>query len=110
MGWALNSKIWGRLKDYRFKSHWKVAERFATEHNLKPVEKKDMVLGKSYIALRITLEDFHFMRRGPQGHWTHKQGGTCVETISQKEVFAAEWSGWNTYGGKIWLYEVGSLT
>jgi len=108
MSWALQDPTkWHRLKGFRELSHTKAARLFGIIYGFKPVEKKDMVIGKEYIALRITVSDFHFMRRGPQGHWTHKQGGWPVKVISQKQVFAKEWyrSGDN-YGGPIWLFEV----
>jgi hypothetical protein len=107
MGWALQIKDWLGLKEYRKLPHDEVAELFGKQYGLKPVEKKDMVLGKEYIALRITSDDFHFMRRNASGHWTHKQGEWEVTTVSQKTVFAKEWERWaGNYGGKIWLFEV----
>ncbi len=76
--------------------------------NLCPVSKDEMVLGKEYIAFRYGREDFHFMKRGKKGHWTHKPGCYPVETISTKDVFAAEWSNedGDIYNSRIYLFEI----
>jgi hypothetical protein len=109
MSWAIQDPTdWYNLEGYLALSHEKVAEMFGKQHNCKLVQKQDMKFGKEYIALRITIHDFHFMRRNATGHWTHKQGRYAVKTISQKNVFAREWVrdfGIN-YGGPIWLFEV----
>lgn len=72
------------------------------------VDRKDMVLGKSYVAFRYGYFDFHFMFRDHKGHWTHKQGSQRVQTISQKEVFANHWTnpGGALYTSKVYLFEV----
>jgi hypothetical protein len=72
------------------------------------VERKNMVLGKSYVAFRYGYHDFHFMFRDHKGHWTHKQGGQRVQAISQKEVFANSWAnpGGALYTSKVYLFEV----
>jgi hypothetical protein len=71
------------------------------------VQKKDMVLGKSYVAFRHGYLDFHFIFRDHRGHWTHKMGSQRVTPISQKEVFHKFWRGNKIlYTSKIWLFEV----
>lgn len=72
------------------------------------VDKKDMVLGKSYVAFRFGYHDFHFMFRDHRGHWTHKQGAQVVRPISQKEVLASKWlnPGGAVYTSKVYLFEV----
>lgn len=109
MSWAIQDPSdWFLLPSYRRVPFYKSALKFAEMYNVKPIEKKDMVLGKEYIALRITDDDFHFMRRNATGHWTHKQGPQPVKTISQKRVFAKSWPrAWgNDYVGPIYLFEV----
>lgn len=79
--------------------------QFKEEHNLIPVEKKDMVLGKEYVAYRYCANDFHFMKRDAKGHWRHKMGSSHAEAISQKEVFAKSWNfGYHTYNSKLYLF------
>ena len=68
------------------------------------ISKKDMILGKDYVALRFAGNDYHFMWRGKKGHWRHKMGRQPVEAISQKEVFSRYWYG--DYFGTIFLFEV----
>jgi hypothetical protein len=72
------------------------------------VDRKDMVLGKSYVSFRYGYHDFHFMFRDHRGHWTHKQGGQRVATISQKEVFEKHWVNptGTLYTSKVYLFEV----
>lgn len=108
MGWALQIKDWVHVRPYGTVSHDAAAMTFGKQAGLKLIQKKDMVLGKEYIALRVNSHDYHFMRRNASGHWTHKQGGQPVETISQKKVFSKGWYRpfGDTYFGKIWLFEV----
>lgn len=82
-------------------------EWFIEEYNLKPVSRKDVVLGKEYIAFRYCGHDFHFMRRNKQGYWRHKMGGTPVKAISTKKVFAESWYHPDgDYNSKLYLFEV----
>jgi hypothetical protein len=108
MGWALQIRDWVHMDLHNDVSHDRCAEIFMEQAGLKLVEKKDMVLGKCYIALRVNCHDYHFMRRNESGHWTHKQGRDDVKTISQKKVFGEGWhrSHGESYFGKIWLFEV----
>lgn len=107
MGWALQIKDWVHMDRHNILSHDECAELFGKQAKLKLVQKKDMVLGKEYIALRVNTHDYHFMRRDALGHWTHKQGSQPVKTISQKLVFAKGWERHGeTYFGKIWLFEI----
>ena len=89
------------------KKYQKLADEFESRCGLKRVHRKDMVLGKEYIAFRIGPNDFHFMKRGKNGHWRHKQGGCQITSISQKKVFAPQWFSESLiYDSKIYLYEV----
>lgn len=107
MGWALKIKDWVHMDRHNDISHDDCARLFMRQTRLKLVQKKDMVMGKEYIALRVNTHDYHFMRRNASGHWTHKQGGQSVKTISQKEVFGKGWyRQGEPYFGKIWLFEI----
>lgn len=75
--------------------------------NFHLVSKKDMVLGKEYVAYRYCKNDFHFMKRGKDGHWRHKMGWSPVEAISTKVVFGKAWKlGGHVYNSKLYLFEV----
>jgi len=74
--------------------------------NWKLVERKDMVLGKEYVAYRYGPDDFHFMRRNKLGYWRHKMGSSPVKAISTKEVFAKVWVFSLVYNSKLYLFEV----
>lgn len=110
MGYALS------VNDWLIPYIWRVDRNATPKHlskgyNLKPIKKNEMVLGKEYIAFRWTNSkrdsDFHFMKRGRNGHWRHKPGGTPVRPASQKEVFSSVWfSGEFRYDSKIYLFEV----
>ena len=104
LGYSLGIKDWVHMRPYMTVSHDAAAQHFIKQNGFKQVQKKDMVLGKEYIAFRITTRDYHFIRRNATGHWSHKRGGQPVVTISQKEVFAEKW--YPDYYGKIWLVEV----
>ena len=46
------------------------------------------------IAFKIDAggeNDFHYMKRGKNGHWTHKLGGLRVERIKREKVFKDCW-------------------
>ena len=85
-----------------------IEEEAYKRFKLKPVSKKDMVLGKTYVAYRYCARDFHFMKRLPSGHWRHKQGSFPVAPISQKKVFAKGWVREDgvVYNSKLYLFEV----
>lgn len=109
MGWALQIKDWIHMDGHNYMSHDACVELFRKQAGLKLVQKKDIVLGKCYIALRVNTHDYHFMRRNESGHWTHKAGGDSVQTISQKKVFGEGWYrqyNGTPYFGKIWLFEL----
>lgn len=75
--------------------HWKLVER------------KDMVLGKEYVAYRFGKGDFHFMFRNKKGYWRHKMGANPVMAISTKIVFGTAWYfGGAFYNSKLYLFEV----
>lgn len=103
-GYATNTPKWllieGKYSDG-------VNELLELNPNWKLVEKKDMVLGKEYVAYRYCRHDFHFMRRNKQGYWRHKMGGQPVVAISTKDVFDSVWdSGHRIYNSKLYLFEV----
>ena len=110
MGYALGKNKWLHPEKFFRGNYNNVPELLARKYSLKPVEKKDMVLGKEYIAFRWGNQkenDFHFMKRGKKGHWRHKLGSLPIEVISQKKVFSAAWvTRWHSYDSKIYLYEV----
>lgn len=43
------------------------------------------------VAFRIGDDDFHFMLRHSNGHWSHKRGNQHIEKIRKKDVFSPEW-------------------
>ena len=115
-GYAVNIPKWLSVEDYLDEDYYgdELFESFIHENayqklNLKKVNKKDMVLGKTYVAYRYCRRDFHFMKRLPTGHWRHKQGMFPVTAISQKEVFDKR--GWLRtdgvrYNSRLYLFEV----
>lgn len=75
--------------------------------NFRLVSRADLVLGKEYVAYRYGSTDFHFMKRGKNGHWRHKMGSDPVQVVSTKDVFADRWDyGNNVYNSKLYLFEV----
>ena len=103
-GYAVGVNRWLLLEDEYENGPWELLDR---NPDWRAVEKKDMVLGKSYVAFRYGYHDFHFMFRDHKGHWTHKQGGQRVAAISQKDVLHKFWPGHHTlYTSKVYLYEV----
>lgn len=53
--------------------------------------------------------DFHFMKRGKNGRWYHKQGCLDIQPIGKEKVFADEWvstswMGTCVYCGKLVLF------
>jgi hypothetical protein len=84
-----------------------VDELLERNPNFRLVQRQDLVLGKEYIAYRYGCRDWHFAKRGKDGHWRHKMGGTKVKPVSTKEIFAKEWRmGPNIYNSKLYLFEV----
>jgi len=113
MAYALDINRWLQPRgwsSYDSEPYDDMPELLTQDYHLKPVSKKDMVLGKEYIAFRWGRErnnDFHFMKRGKKGHWRHKMGSTAVKVISQKEVFSPAWvTAWHSYDSEIHLFEV----
>ena len=115
-GYAVNIPRWLLVEDY-LQTHCDtqtetyiqfILDKGYEKFNLKPVSKKDMVLGKTYVAYRYYRDDFHFMKRLPSGHWRHKQGGQPVAPISQKDVLNGGWvrSDGAVYNSKLYLFEV----
>ena len=53
--------------------------------------------------------DFHFMKRGKNGKWYHKPGGTGIQFIAKEKVFTYKWvsktwAGTCIYRGKLVLF------
>lgn len=104
-GYATRQNAWVCFdSDYKY-SVEELLELFPTWRSVK---KTEMKLGHNYVAYRYGHEDFHFMHRDKQGHWTHKPGSCPVEAISTEKVFADSWvSGEGTlYNSKLYLFEV----
>lgn len=60
------------------------------------------------IAFRICENDFHFMMRHKNGHWSHKPGRTSIRSIAKAEVFNPEgWELSRTYDGPLVLLAMG---
>jgi hypothetical protein len=103
-GYAIDTNRW-----FHFEGNYENAYEELLDKNphWMQVQKKDMVLGKSYVAFRFGYHDFHFIFRDHKGHWTHKMGSLQVKPISQKDVFHKFWRGNNIlYTSKICLFEV----
>ena len=108
-GYAFGKNRWFLIECFRrySRNYEKCVEELEERYNLKRVRRQDMVLGKEYIAFRVGLKDYHFMKRGKKGHWRHKQGRWQIQPISEKEVFAPQWFCEDLiYDSKIYLYEV----
>ena len=74
---------------------------------------KELQPNEYAIAFRIGgiggVDDFHFMKRGKNGKWYHKPGGTSIQFIAKEKVFADKWvsttwAGTCTYCGKLVLF------
>ena len=74
---------------------------------------KELQPNEYAIAFRIGgvggEDDFHFMKRGKNGKWYHKPGGTEIQFIAKEKVFADKWvsktwAGTYTYRGKLVLF------
>lgn len=60
------------------------------------------------VAFRICENDFHFIMRHKNGHWSHKPGRSGIRSITKAEVFDPE--GWKlacTYNGPLVLLAMG---
>ena len=103
MGYALGFKKWLLV----YNSYEETAKMLEEHYPLKPVKRKDMKLGRKYIAYRYGRQDFHFVKRDRNGNWSHKRGSHKPEAISKKEVFSNKWINGNiVYNSKLYLYEV----
>lgn len=74
---------------------------------------KELQPNEYAIAFRIGgvkgENDFHFMKRGQNGRWYHKQGCLGIQSIGKEKVFADEWistswMGTCVYCGKLVLF------
>lgn len=107
MGYALGINRWLLVEDWRYRNIEDMTQELVEHYNLKVVKRSEMVLGKTYIAFRVSREDFHFMKRGKDGHWRHKPGWNYVRSIREKDVFANQWrSGMLYYNSRVVLFEV----
>lgn len=104
-GYATNTPKWLLLDDrnYREKA---VNTLLCANPTWKLVSRKDMVLGKEYVAFRYCSTDYHFMKRNKDGFWRHKMGAQPVQAVSTKFVFGKSWDvGHRTYNSKLYLFE-----
>lgn len=68
---------------------------------------KELCENEYAIAFRIGCgcNDFHFMKRHRNGHWSEKCGGRNIHPVLKKDVFAKQWyNGYDTYSGKLILF------
>lgn len=83
-----------------------VVEELVDTYKLKPVQRKDMVRGKEYVAFRMGPNDFHFLLRHKNGYWTGKMGSAPIRRIRKSQVFAPQWgTGPDRYDTPIYLFE-----
>lgn len=55
------------------------------------------------IAFRISNDDFHFVKRGGNGCWYEKMGGSnCINRMTKEEVFSDCWH--DRYDGELYLF------
>lgn len=104
MGYALGIKKW-LLMDYYYDID-DLEERFG--HKIRRIgNRAAMVPGRAYVAYRYGYLDFHFVRRGKDGHWREKRGGGPIQPITERHVFSDAWHPeTQNYNSKIYLYEV----
>ena len=57
------------------------------------VDFKDIKKGTRLIAFKMSNDDFHFMKRFPNGHWFDKRGGDVIETIKKDYALSEVWYG-----------------
>ena len=118
MGFALNTFNWECLYDFEYTYdndfEFLIKERNAVCRNcvdeilslsnkqgyplIREVNSEvDLQDGEYLMAFRIAADDFHFMRRMPDGRWFEKCGSTILRECTDK-VFDNEW---NCITGKI---------
>ena len=73
--------------------------------NIKELQKNEYAIAFRIGGLGNGVDDFHFMKRAKNGHWTHKMGQGNIERIKKEEVFAEIWQApFGDYKGKIILF------
>lgn len=56
-------------------------------------------------AFRVGDDDFHFVKRGANGHWYEKRGCTNpIYPMTKQQVFAEPWGRRKNYTGPIFLF------
>lgn len=109
-GYALNCFSWYQFSERIFSGKYTiddyVKELLSDFSNLRVItSEKDLLPNEYMIAFRLSRGDFHFIRRGRNGVWHHKRGGSRgIETISKEKVFSEAWHhryGSEVYTGKI---------
>lgn len=126
-GYALNTFSWYCPQDFgtdraytnNTKRGMQLTTRNATKFMLKEFKDlrvikdiKELAKDEYAIAFRTGgvngVHDFHFMKRAKNGHWSHKCGGSCIQSIKKEQVFSKEWRiGWfgiNCYRGELVLF------
>jgi len=71
---------------------------------------QELPLGKTFVVYREdtpNVDDFHFVKRLPSGHWRHKMGSRKIKPITQKSVAKREWiSGFLNYDSPYYVFEL----
>lgn len=85
-----------------------IAKELEEVHKLIPIDRKDMVRGKEYVAMRTGPDDFHFILRDKSGRWSHKMGNYPVQYIKEFLVLNSAYWGdpdQTYYDSDIYLFE-----
>ena len=60
---------------------------------------------EALVLMRMGDDDFHFIRKMPDGKWYHKPGGNHIEEICEDEVFSDYWEAYDeSYYGDIAMF------
>lgn len=117
-GYALGIYVWYQFEDY-FDTVWEVGVEEMTRlcvnailHDFPTMrvinDLHELQKNERAIAFRICENDFHFMMRHKNGHWSHKPGRTFIRSITKAEVFNPEgWDLSHIYDGPLVLLAMG---
>lgn len=60
------------------------------------------------VAFKASFDDFHYARRMDNGEWYHKMGSSCIECVTEDEVYGDDW--WTelscNYSGELFMLAV----
>ena len=60
---------------------------------------------EALVLMRMGDDDFHFIKKMPDGKWYHKPGGNHIEEICEDEVFSDYWEAYDeSYYGDIAMF------